>query len=398
MSHVQVNLSALFDPAVRPDPYGVLRELRETSPSMVVDGVIVVGNHADCDRVLRVPTVSSDRRKARVASLTSPQRQRSFLMLDPPDHTRLRGLVSKAFTPRTVARLAPRIAEIIDGSLAAADPRGWDVVRDFAYPLPVRVICELFGVPESDHELLTGWSRTLARTLEPPLSATARDDIAAAERAVAEFGGYVRELVERRRAHPGDDLLSRLVEIEEQGDQLTEDELVATAILLLVAGHETTANLIANGVVALLRHPDQLAALRADPARSGQVVEEVLRYDTPVQFTSRVALAPMRVGDVQVGEGDIVMLLLAAANRDPAVFPDPDRFDTGRTGGGHLSFAAGPHFCLGAGLARLEAGMALTALARRVEEPVLDEDALRYRPHVNLRGPSRLVVTCVAVG
>jgi hypothetical protein len=394
---IQLELGALFDPGTRPDPYPVLRALREGSPASFMDGLAIVAGHADCDRVLRDPTVSSERRKARLRTGLSSERQRSFLMLDPPDHTRLRRLVSKAFTPRTVSLLAPRIGEILDESLAAADMRNWDVVRDLAYPLPVRVICELLGVPESDRDLLMSWSRLLARTLEPPLSPTHEADIAVAEKAHVEFTAYLRDLVAHRRVRPGDDLLSRLVEIEERGDQLTEDELVATGVLLLIAGHETTANLIANGVLALLRHPDQLAALRADPSLAASAVEEVLRYDTPVQLTNRVARAPMRIGAIEVADGDIVLLLLAAANRDPEVFPDPDRFDIGRGAAGHLSFAAGPHFCLGAGLARLEAGLALTAFAQRVESPVLDEDALRYRPHVNLRGPERLIVSCAAI-
>jgi cytochrome P450 len=226
------------------------------------------------------------------------------------------------------------------------------------------------------------------------MAVTDPDEIAAIDAAHTEFTAYFTELIARRRADPGEDLLTRLVLIEEQGDQLTEPELVSTCVLLLVAGHETTANLIANGVLALLRHPDQLTAVRAEPARIAGAVEEILRYDPPVQLTTRVVRAPTSFDDVVAPPDGVLMLLLAAANRDPAVFADPNRFDIGRDARGHLAFAGGAHFCLGAGLARLEAGIALAAFADRVVEPVLDADALRYRPHVNLRGPERLVVRC----
>lgn len=395
MSDVRTTgLDTLFDPATRPDPYPVLHELRRTSPRPALDGaMIVVGDYQQCDRVLRDLLVSSDRTRSRMASGPPPRRP-SFLMLDPPDHTRLRRLVSTAFTPRVVAGLEPRIQAVLDELLgAAAGKDSLEVVGDLAYPLPVRIISELLGVPADDQDRFREWSRRLARTLEPPVAASRPDDEAAAEDARAEFNDYFRSLIERRRRRPGVDLLSRLIAVEEQGEQLDEDELLATCVLLLVAGHETTANLIANGVLALLRHPDQLAALRGEPALVGSAVEEVLRYDPPVQLTTRVARGPLRVGSLDVEPDTLVLLLLAAANRDPAQFREPDRFDITRAAPHHLAFAAGPHFCLGASLARLEARLALRAIAERVDAPVLDEASLSYRPHVNLRGPERLVVS-----
>ena len=393
----QADLGALFDPANRPDPYPLFHKLREAGPFPVGDGAItVIGSHALCTTILRDTTLSSDRSRTllpRRFSREPQERPTSFLSMDPPDHTRLRKLVSKAFTPRVIAGLAPRITEIVDELFAGfADANRFDVVSELAYPLPVRVICELLGVPESDHDQFEGWGRLLVRGLDPAMAITDPAEAAAVERASDEFRAYFSTLIADRRRNPGDDLLTKLVQIEEQGDQLSEEELLSTCTLLLVAGHETTANLIANGVLALLRHPDQLAALRADPALIGATVEEVLRSDPPVQLTTRVVRKDIRYGDVDVPTDGVLLLLLGAANRDPAVFGEPDRFDITRDARQHLSFAAGPHFCLGAPLARLEGTIALAAFAGRVTDPELDADSLRYRPHVNLRGPERMVV------
>lgn len=393
----QGNLGALFDPANRPNPYPLFHQLRDAGPFPVADNAItVIGAHELCTTILRDTTLSSNRSRTLLPSRFSgdeAEHPTSFLSMDPPDHTRLRKLVAKAFTPRVIAGLEPRITEIVDelfGGFAAGDR--FDVVSELAYPLPVQVICELLGVPESDHQLFEGWSRLLVRGLDPAMAITDPEESAAVEAASEEFRAYFSELIAARRAEPGDDLLSRLVLIEEQGDQLTEAELISTCVLLLVAGHETTANLIANGVLALLRHPDQLAALRADPALIGGTVEEVLRYDPPVQLTTRIVRRPTPYGDVVTPTDGVLLLLLGAANRDPAVFAEPDRFDITRDTRQHLSFAAGPHFCLGAPLARLEGTIALSAFASRVTDPELDADSLRYRPHVNLRGPERMVV------
>jgi hypothetical protein len=364
----------------------------------MMDGAItVLGEHATCAAILRDPTFSSDRTRSllpRRARDDAEQGAQAFLSLDPPDHTRLRRLVSKAFTPRVIAALEPRIRQIVDDLFAefASTDGSVDIVGRLAYPLPVRVISELLGVPDADHDRFEGWSRSLVRGLDPVMAVTDPAELAEIEQAQAEFREYFTQLIAARRAQPGDDLLSRLVLIEEQGDQLTEPELRATCTLLLVAGHETTANLIANGVLALLRNPDQLAALRADPSLVAGTVDEVLRYDPPVQLTTRVVRRPTPIGDVTAPTDGVLLMLLGAANRDPAVFADPDRFDITRDARAHLSFAAGAHFCLGAPLARLEGSVVLAAFANRITDPELDVDSLRYRPHVNLRGPERLVV------
>jgi cytochrome P450 len=392
-------LSLLADPATLPDPYPVLAELRAASPFAEFDGaLVVVGRHADCAALLRNPNASSQRG----TSLLAPAVQRrarerpSFLSLDPPDHTRLRRLVSKAFTPRTIARLEPRIRAITGELLTAAASAGQlEVVSQLAYPLPVRIISEMLGVPVEDHPRFAGWSARLAHSLQPgfgldPAEAQARAD--GADLASTEFAAYFRELIALRRARPQPDLLSALICAEDSGDQLTEDELIATCVLLLVAGHETTVGLISNAILALLRHPDQFDLLREHPELAAGAVEETLRYDAPVQLTGRVATGGLQVGAVTTRDRALVMLLLAAAGRDPAVFADPDRFDIRRGAANHLAFGAGLHFCLGAPLARLEATIALGEVARRVVAPALAPDGLSYKPNLNLRGPERLVV------
>jgi len=392
-------LADLADPDVLADPYPLLAGLREASPFAQFDGAfVVVGRHADCSAVLRNPSASSERgRSALAAAAERRARERpSFLSLDPPDHTRLRRLVSKAFTPRTIAQLEPRIRAVTGELLTAVSGAGEiDVVSALAYPLPVRIISELLGVPVEDHSRFAGWSARLAHSLQPAFGlnqdeAQARD--AAVQQARDEFAAYFRELIAVRRARPEADLLSDLIRAEDDGAKLTEDELIATCVLLLVAGHETTVGLISNAILALLRNPDQFALLRADPDLAAGAVEETLRYDAPVQMTARVARGSMPVGNVTAGDGSVVLLLLAATGRDPAVFPDPDRFDIRRGATGHLAFAAGPHFCLGAPLARLEATIVLQAFASRVSSPELDPDGLHYKPNFNLRAPDRLVV------
>ena len=396
-------LTELADPAVLPDPYPVLAGLREASPFAEAGGaLVVVGRHQDCSQILRDPRASSERNR----SLLSPpemraQRAPSFLSLDPPDHTRLRRLVSKAFAPRVIAGLAPRIRELSDDLLTAAvrgdgeagGGRGQlEVVSQLAYPLPVRIISELLGVPAGDHSSFAGWSASLAHALQPQFVAADATSAATAQQARLEFADYFRELIATRRACPADDLLSDLIRAEDDGQRLSEAELIATCVLLLVAGHETTVGLISNAILALLRHPDQLALLRADPGLAASAVEETLRYDAPVQLTGRVARGVMQVGNVSAPDGAVLLLLLAATGRDPEVFADPDRFDIRRAAGSHLAFAAGPHFCLGAPLARLEATIALQAFTARVAEPELDPAGLAYKPNLNLRGPERLVV------
>ncbi|WP_344870706.1 cytochrome P450 [Allokutzneria multivorans] len=366
--------AALHDPAVRAEPYPLLSSLRERSPYTMTDsGTVLVGRYDDAEAILRD------------GGLTP------FQGLDAVDHQRLRRLVSKAFTPRAIAVLAPRISEIIDVALTEAERRGSiDIAEDLAYPLPVTIISEWLGVPAADSALLRDWSSLLTRTFDFDVAAKERGRI---ERASAEFDGYFRELIDYRRRHPGEDLLSRLVRAEEDGEALTSQELLSTVGTLLVAGHETTTNLISNGVLALLRNPDQLALLHADPRLSSAVVEETLRYDPPVQLVWRTAREATTVGGVPVGAGEWVLVLVGAANRDPARYADADAFRLDRRKPDHLGFSLGPHYCIGASLARLEGSLVFDAVARRLVGAELDEDSLRYRRHVTFRGPERLVVS-----
>jgi cytochrome P450 len=392
-------LAALADPAVLADPYPVLARLREASPFTQFDGAFVIaGRHADCSAVLRDPNASSERGKSMLAKAAQrPARERpSFLSLDPPDHTRLRRLVSKAFTPRMIARLEPRIRAVTGELLTAAAGTGeLEVVRQLAYPLPVRIISEMLGVPVEDHSRFAGWSAALAHSLQPAFGLSLDEAAAkneAAQLARDEFAAYFRELIAARRSNPEPDLLSDLIRAEDAGATLTEDELIATCVLLLVAGHETTVGLISNAILALLRNPDQFDLLRADSGLAAGAVEETLRYDAPVQMTARVVRGAMKVGDIAAPDGATVLLLLAATGRDPEMFGDADRFDIRRGATGHLAFAAGPHFCLGAPLARLEATIVLEAFAARVIAAELDEGALHYKPNFNLRAPDRMLV------
>jgi cytochrome P450 len=318
---------------------------------------------------------------------------RPFLFMDPPDHTRLRGLVQKAFTPKTVENLRPRIQEIVDDLMAQALGRGsMDVIEDLAYPLPVRVITEMLGVPHEDHDTFKGWSKELAGALDPDFT-TPQAVADRRERAAAAFVEYFQSLIAERRRQPRDDLLTALITAEDEGNKLTEKELLSTLILLLVAGHETTVNLIANGVLAFTRHPDQLQRLRNDPALVRTAVEEVLRYDPPVQFTARVALESMDIDATTLEQGAQAILLIAAANRDPEQFDNPDTFDVGRQDNRHLSFGLGAHFCLGAPLARAESQVALEAMATRVTDLALAVDAPEYKDNIVLRGLAALPLT-----
>jgi cytochrome P450 len=391
-----LDLARLADPAVIADPYPVLARLREATPFTELDGALIVfGGYDDCSRILRDPRASSERDSSLLAP-PATRRTRSFLSLDPPDHTRLRRLVAKAFTPRVVAGLAPRITRVTDGLLAAAAADGGkqlELVSQLAYPLPVRIICELLGVPATDQARFADWSAKLAHSVQPQFVAPGTaESRAETERAGADFAEYFTELIRVRRSNPADDLLTKLIKAEDEGDHLTVEELIATCVLLLVAGHETTVGLICNAMLALLRHPGQLAALAAAPDLAAAAVEETLRYDPPVQLTGRVVRDGMTIGDVEPSAGAVLLLLLAATGRDPAAFAEPDSFDITRERREHLAFAAGPHFCLGAPLARLEATIAVRAMATRLVRPELDEQALAYKPNVNLRGPERMII------
>ncbi|OBI98604.1 cytochrome P450 [Mycobacterium asiaticum] len=396
----QTLLLQLLDPVNRADPYPVCAELRGNGP-LVLPGsdFVLFSSYRDCDEVLRHPSSSSDHLKSTAAQqmlAADPSLRKgtppSFLFLDPPDHTRLRKLVSKAFAPKVVNALQPEISALVDGLLdRIAEQGSFDVVADFAYPLPVAVICRLLGVPIEDEPQFSHASAVLAKSLDPFFTDEQSDELNESLGAGAGLRDYLHGLIAQRRSRPGDDLLSALVAVNESGDQLTEEEIVSTCVLLLVAGHETTVNLIGNAILAMLREPRQWTALAADPTRAAAVVEETLRYDPPVQQLSRIALDPMTIGGIDVARGEVLMLLLAAAHRDPAEFDRPDVFDPDRPALRHLGFGRGAHYCLGAPLARLEASVALSAVTARFPDARLAGDP-RYKANVTLRGLSALTV------
>ncbi|WP_066902203.1 cytochrome P450 [Mycolicibacterium houstonense] len=392
----------LLDPAGRADPYPAYNRIREFGPlHLPENNLTVFSSFADCDEVLRHPASRSDRSNSTIArrqlEAEPPERPRgpaNFLFLDPPDHTRLRKLVSKAFVPKVIKALEPDITALVDGLLDDVERRGsLDVIADLAYPLPVAVICRLLGVPVEDEPKFSDASALLAAALDPFLTLTGHASDRFDEQMAAGIwiNDYLRELIDARRSVPGEDLMSGLIAVEESGDQLTEDEIVATCNLLLIAGHETTVNLIANATLAMLRHPDQWAALATDASRVSSVIEETMRYDPPVQLVGRIAGEDMRIGELTVPEGDSMLLLLAAAHRDPAANEQPEEFDPDRDAIRHIGFGKGPHFCLGAPLARLEASVALSALTARFPHARLAEEPV-YKPNMTLRGMSTLSV------
>jgi cytochrome P450 len=387
-----------------PDPHPSYHRMRAETPILAVPEVDmwVLTRYADCERVLRDPGVSTDPSSRRfrpeeegldLRSRLTDSEIRVLLFMDPPDHTRLRRLVSAAFTPRSVERLRSHVAELVDAMLTeavtrAADGDGtFDLIAEVGYLLPVTVICELLGVPVEDRARFAPWSSDASRMLDGDIDeATAMAGIAA----LMSFVAYFNELFEERRAHPRDDLVSRLLAVEEEGDRLTHGELLSTVLLLFIAGHETTTNLIGNGTVALMRHRDEWDRLVADPAGlAAPTVEEVLRWDGPVHVTARTATRDMVVGEgdeaVTVESGQGMLCALAAANRDPARFPDPDRLDIGRADTQHLTFSQGAHYCLGAALARLEGQETFAALARRFPHLELAAEPV-HRDHFVLRG------------
>ena len=388
-------LELVATPEGRADPYPRYAALRAMAPvHQSALGFWALSRYEDCQQLLRHPGVGKDFSGAAVAAgLSDEQRAQqarflndssSMLTTDPPDHTRLRGLATRAFTPRTVEALRPSIVALVDDLLDRfGDGEVVDVMDALAFPLPVTVIGEMLGVPAEDRPKLRPLVRAVTAVLELVVSPEALSAAAAAD---AELSRYFADLVAVRRASPGDDLLSKLIEAEDQGDQLTETELISTTILLFAAGFETTTHLIGNGLLALLRHPDQLARLRADRALLRPAVEELLRFDSPVQLALRTAYEELSIGGEVIPAGGIVVALLGAANHDPARFENPERFDVGRDEGPPMSFGGGIHFCLGAALARAEGQIVLDRLLDRFATMELVGPPPTHRDSLTLRG------------
>jgi hypothetical protein len=394
----------LFNPANRADPYTACRTLREDGPLHRTPlGLYLATRHVDCVTVLQNTAWSHADEAAQlhptIAADEAPQElPTSFLWMDPPDHTRLRSLVSRAFTPKIVANLRPRIEQLVTELMDAALTAGeFDLVQQIAYPLPLTIVCELVGVPAADHAAVQKWSQWLARGFDPEVLLPPE---AAAQRSEAarDFMAYFRELIDERKRRPADDLLSALAAVEDNGDTLTETELLATCVTTLVAGHETTVNLVANGVLALARNPDQIELLRQRPELIESAVEEMLRYDPPVQLTTRSATRPMTVGGREFAPGEGVVVLMNSANRDPAAFTDPERFDVSRFAqrdvapAHQLAFSLGIHYCLGAPLALLEMEILVAQLLTRVSGIDLLTDNPPYKPNLVVRGLDSLPV------
>ena len=382
------------------DPYPVYAALRDRDPvhRSALMNAWMFTRHADIDTILRDHRrFSNDPRKG---TLSSRQRaglpadeEFTMLFLDPPDHKRLRALVNKAFTPKAVNALEPHIRSLLGTLLDEIDdPAGFDLMQAVAQPLPVIVIAEMLGVPPEDRAQFKIWSDQRARTLEPSIDARER---ALAETANKSLNDYFRPIIEERRAAPQDDIVSALAQAEEEGDRLTELEMLNMLRLLLIAGNETTTNLIGNGVLALLRNPDQMQRLRDDPSLIPSAVDELLRFDSPVQTDFRRALEDCEVNGFPLKKRDNIVLLLGAANRDPDVFDDPDRLDVGRGDRSHLSFGRGIHHCIGAPLARLEGRVVLEMLLERFSQISLGGEQPRFRNSIVLRGLESLPVRCV---
>ncbi len=385
-------------PEGRADPYTRYATLRALSPVHRSGfGFWVLTRYDDCQHLLRLPNVGKDFSQA-VSALGLDEEHweeqavfrndhSNMLFADPPDHTRLRGLASRAFTPRTVEALRPQVVALVDELVDGFGPPEHavevDVMDTLAFPLPVTVIGEMLGVPAGDRAQFRPLVRASTALLELAISPEALKEATAAS---ATMERYFTELVAERRARPRDDLLTKLIHAEDEGDRLSEIELVSTAILLFAAGFETTTHLIGNGLLALLQHPDQLARLRRDRALLRPAVEELLRYDSPVQITARTAYEDIGIAGHTVPSGSTVLALIGAANRDPARFTDPDRLDVGRSEGPALSFGSGIHYCLGAALARLEAQTVLDRLLERFGTWELVGGQPQHRDSLTLRG------------
>ena len=384
-------LHEIGDPASRADPYRLYAQF-EDPVTVQDDGSYVVSSYEEIVRLLHDPRISSDQSHRTVPVDLPPVAP--FVLQDPPNHDRLRRIAMSQFgppgNPGLVLQCEPEIRRLVDEKIDALQPGPIDVVDDFAYPIPVAVICQLLGVAPSDEPRFHAWADTIVESIDPADQPNAEELTRKGMDATLAIVGYLGELVAQHRAHPSDTLLSRLANAPAD-EALSDIDLQITGLLLLIAGHETTVNLITNGMLTLLRNPEYLERLRADSAFVVPLVEELLRFEPPLQFlANRTPLADIDVAGVTVPKGAKLVLLIAAGNRDPAVFESPHRFDPDRTDLQHLGFGGGIHYCFGAPLARLEVQVALAALARRLRNPRLTVDPPPYRPSPVLRGPLHL--------
>jgi cytochrome P450 len=396
----------VLDPVNRADPYPLYARLRETPILRAEDGTYIVSTYAEIRGLLQDPRVSSeDLPKPKYIRTGNPvrdfiinpvkawiiEKHRPLLFRDPPDHGVLRRLIMAAFTPERMRAMGGRVTTIVDDLIEKmAGREDIDLVGDFAYPLPVITICELLGIPPGDEQKFHGWSTTLAGALDPDQRIREEDLIKSAEDYDA-IAAYLRAIVKAKRKRPASDILSGLATYKDKKlGRMGKYDLIATAVLLLIAGHETTVNLIANSMLTLLRHPEWLERLRRDRALAPRIVEEVLRYEPPVHFRTRKTLAEIHIAGTVIPKGAPLILLFASGNRDTKRFPDPDSFDPDRADNLHFGFGGGPHYCIGAPLAKIEAETALAALAGRLVNPKLLVDPPPYRPGASLRGPSQL--------
>jgi pimeloyl-[acyl-carrier protein] synthase len=391
------------------NPYAVYDQLRVNDPVHwnAENNYWILTRYADIVSQVQNTQLSSNRIRAHASRMPDAAKEhfRPFfmavgswmLMIDPPDHTRLRGLVSKAFTPGVVENMRSLVQRLVDDTLASARSQGrMDVMTDLANPLPATVIAEMLGVPGADQQQFKAWSDDIAMGLSGIDGARTKEELFAlydlAQKSFLALASYFREKVAELRAKPSDNLLSALIQAEEQGDRLTEDELFANCVLLMIAGHETTTNLIGNGVLTLLRHPDQQQALARNPDTIVSAVEELLRYESPVQKMGRIALADIQIAGKQIKQGDLVCFSFAAANRDPEQFAAPAQLDIMRKPNRHLAFGHGLHYCVGAALARLEGQITINTILSRLPDLRLETNDLQWNRNFTLRGLKSLPV------
>jgi cytochrome P450 len=389
------------DPSNRANPYPFFAQLRRTPVSLQDDGTYVISTYRETAQWLRDPRISSDQGNLAAPPLEmrrSRATRRSFINEDPPAHDRGRRVVMRQFgpphTPGRVEGLRARIEELVTEYIDSQLGRTHiDIVESLAFPLPVAVICDLLGAPIKDADRLHEWSTAVVSRIDPASAATATEQqIRDVDQADDEFTDYMRALLGERHKHPGDDLLSALISADDPADRISDDEAISTAVLLMIAGHETTVNLISNAVLTFLRYPEVLERLRHEPDLMIGAVEEVLRYEPPVQFRPRTTLADVEIAGVRIPKGAPLMFVLAAANRDEARFDNAEQFIPDREDNEHLGFLTGIHYCFGAPLARLEAQIALREFLRRFEQPQLLVDPPPYRQNAALRGPSELLI------